>query len=95
MTSKVYLTREDGLNKTVEGTHNVQIGSHDNKKIGPVSELRLEEFRILDSLRGAMNGTGSHDDEETIVLASENSSGVVASRCNGPLRGRAGDNFVA
>ena len=72
-----------------------QVGTHDDKEVGPRIKLLLEELGVLDCLLSRMDRTGADNDEKTVIGTRENSGSIEASRGNGSLRDLRGRNLVS
>jgi len=72
-----------------------KVGPHDDEEISPFGDLGLEEFSIIDRLLRRVDRAGANDDEKSIIVSGQNSSGIVTSGGDGLLGGSSGDDLVA
>ena len=57
---------------------NSQVGTHHDDEVAPVGNLGFEELGVGDGLLRRMDRAGANDDEDSIVVSGQNSSGIVA-----------------
>lgn len=72
----------------------LQVGPHDYEEVPPIWDLGFEEPSILDSLLRRVDRAGADDNEDSIIVARQNSSGIVASRSDGLLRDGRRNDFM-
>jgi hypothetical protein len=87
------VVRGFSLKKSIIDIHpkeamDIQVGSHDDLEVGELLNLGPEESSVLDGLLGVVNGTGTNDDQETVVIASDDSCRSIAAFGDGFLRSR-------
>lgn len=56
----------------------VQVASHDDEEVGPVWNFGLEKTGVCKCLLGAVDGARADDDEDTVILASDDAGRLVA-----------------
>lgn len=71
-----------------------KVGAHDDEEVFAEGDFCLESFSVFEGLFGGVDGAWADDDEETVVVACDDSSGRVACGCGCFLRGQACDDFV-
>lgn len=71
-----------------------QVSPHDDEEVTPFGNLGLEELSVIESLLRRVDGAGTNDNDESVVISGQNSRRIVASRSNGLLGGSSGDNLV-
>jgi len=86
---------ESGTDSTKKEVIDSQVGPHDNEKVTPFRDLGLKKFGVGDSLLGRMDRAGANDNNKSIIVSGQNSSGIVASGGDGLLRDGRGDNLMA
>jgi len=72
-----------------------KVGPHDDQEVTPFGNLGLEEVSVIDCLLRRVDRARADDDEKSIIVSGQNSSGIVASRGDSLLGGSGGDDFVA
>jgi len=72
-----------------------KVSPHNDEEVTPFGDLGLEEFSVIDRLLRRVDRAGANDNEKSIIVSGQNSSGIVASRGDGLLRGSSRDDLVA
>ena len=63
----------------------VQVGAHDNLEIGPGGDFALEQLGVFHRLFGRVNGARADDDEESLIVASDDPGSVETRLGDGAL----------
>lgn len=72
-----------------------QVSAHDDVEVAPLGDHGVETACVVEGLLGGVYGARADDDDETVVLASEDAGSVIASEGDGVLGGVGRDDLVA
>jgi hypothetical protein len=72
-----------------------KVGPHDDEEVTPFGDLGFEELSIIDRLLRRVDRAGANDDDKSIVVSGQNSSGIVTSGGDGLLGGSTRHDLVA
>lgn len=87
--------KELELNLEKGGKVDSQVGPHDDEEVSPFWHLGLEELGVVDGLLRRVDGAGTDDDQNPIIVSRQNPGGIVASRGDCLLGGRGRNDLVA
>lgn len=73
----------------------VQVSPHDNEQVGPGSEFGLESAGVLLRLVDGVDGARADNDDDSVVMSTEDGGSSVSGRSGGSLRLDRRDDFVS